>query len=372
MADGGSTISGLPTAPALDGSELIPVVIQGVVTSISSAVNAVITISNPSSLNPFIAGQKVSFNSILGMTQLNAQSAVVSATGGVSGAWTITVPIDTTGYGAYVSGGFVEGNAKILLNSTRRNADASPYNPTFLSGGILYNGPNGVVAADNNMIFGKSIPNPSGINGPCLLLGSGGGGGNNVAFWVITDQAFDTASPGNDIGMTAGEVQPGSSQRAGNLSFYGGGADLGVGGNLLLQGGTSARGAPGLTLLQGANNTDQSHPAGDVFMIAGQVGSVGANYHLIMTLTNGVPGVGRKRVNSTIIQDDYSDGRIYSYPSNGFGDPGAPWISRGPTAGQPAGWAGSSEVATGTITYAKPGGGSGTITVVSGLITNIT
>jgi hypothetical protein len=349
----------------LSGAELIPLVSLGHISGITQATNAVITISDTTGVNPFSAGQQVYIAGVGGMTQINGLGAVVSAAGGSSGAWTITVPINSSAFSAYTSGGQITTTVNMPLSLIKLAAGL--YNPTFQSGNIQYAGPGGLIAGDNNLIFGKVLPNPSGTPGPALLLGSGGGSGINVSAWLITDQAFDTATPGNDIGMTAGEVQPGSTQRGGNFSIYAGGADLGTGGQGLFQGGTSARGPAGLTALQGANNTNQSHPAGDVFMIAGQVGSVGASYHLIMTLTNGVAGVGRTRVNSTIIRDDYSDGRVYSYPSNGFGTPIAPWISRGPTAGQPAGWAGSGEVFTGTKTA-----GASTVTIVNGLITNWT
>lgn len=330
-------ISGMPAAPALDGTELIPIVVTGVITAITKAVNAVATINNPTTVNPFSAGQSIIFGSIGGMTQLNGTIAAVSATGGVSGAWTLTFTIDSTGFGTYTSGGVIEGNARTTLANSRLNATGSPYNPTFLSGGVHYNGPNGVVAADNNLIFGKSIPNPSGVNGPCLLLGSGGGSGANVSFWIIQDQAFDTATPGNDLGITAGEVQPGSTERGGNIFDIAGGADLGPGGNNTKQAGTSANGPPGLMLVQGGNNTSETHPAGDVFTIAGQVGSEGASCHLIMTLLHGVAGVIRHRVNSTIILDEFFDGSWFFYGVAGgtFGDNGAPIISRG--AGQPVG-----------------------------------
>jgi hypothetical protein len=206
MADG-SKISSMPTTAGLDGTELVPLVTVGAITAITKAINAVVTISNASELNPFSAGQKVTFANVGGMTALNNQTVAISATGGTQGAWTLTLPIDSTGYGTYTSGGVAESNAKIQLKFTRINVDGSPYNPTFQSGGVVYNGPDGQLTSDNNVIFGKAIPNPSGIIGPCLLLGSGGGGGSNVSYWIIMDQAFDTATPGNDMGITSGEVQ---------------------------------------------------------------------------------------------------------------------------------------------------------------------
>jgi hypothetical protein len=343
MADG-SKISSMPTTAGLDGTELVPLVTVGAITAITKAINAVVTISNASELNPFSAGQKVTFANVGGMTALNNQTVAISATGGTQGAWTLTLPVDSTGYGTYTSGGVAESNAKTQLKFTRINVDGSPYNPTFQSGGVVYNGPDGQLTSDNNVIFGKAIPNPSGIIGPCLLLGSGGGGGSNVSYWIIMDQAFDTATPGNDMGITSGEVQPGSSQRGGKLFIIAGGADLGPGGDLTLQGGTSANGVPGITALQGANNTSETHPAGDVFVIAGQVGSQGANVHLIATKLHGLAGVIRHRSNSDIILDEFADGSWFFYLVGGgtYGDVGAPIISRG--AGAPLGPAQPSEV----------------------------
>jgi hypothetical protein len=332
------TISQLPTAGGLTGNELVPVVTVGTVSGITKAINAVATISDASLTHPFSAGQVVVFSGVNGMTQINGQDLTVSAAGGTTGAWTLTFALDSTGYGTYTSGGAIKSSAKAILNSLQRGAAGlSPYNPTFLSGGVNYNGPGGVVTADNNLIFGRSIPNPSGVNGPCLLLGSGGGSGTNVSFWLISDQAFDTATPGNDVGWTAGEVQPDSTQRGGNLFAIGGGADLGAGGNMTVQAGTSARGEPGLMLVQGGNNTSETHPAGDVYIIAGQVGSQGANVHLIMTTLHGISGVIRHRNNSDILWDEFADGSWFFYKVGGgtYGDAGAPIISRG--SGQPVG-----------------------------------
>lgn len=373
MATSGIAISQLPTAPALTGAEGCPVITTGHITAITKAINTVVTITETTSVNPFSVGQNVSLQGVTGMTGINGlKNTPIGTIGGVSGAWTITLPIDTTGMGDYTGQGTITATAVTPILSLR--IPAGTYNPTFQSGQVQWSGPNNQVTGDNNLIFGLLVPNPGGVPGPFLLAGSGGGGGGNVSFWFGSDQAFDLASPGNDIGHTAGETQPGSSQRGGNWSAYAGASDLGMGGQMLIQAGTSARGVPGLTVVQGANNTDESHPAGDVFMVAGEVGSTGASWHLIISETNGVPGVGHIKVNSTNILDYFSDGRIYSYVSNGFGTPMAPWISRGPTAGQPSGWAGPGELATGTVPLAKitTGGSNGQLVIVNGLIVSIT
>lgn len=365
MTATGVQISQLPTAPVLSGSEWVPLVSIGHISAITKAVSAVITISDTTGVNPFSPGQQIYIGSAGGMTQINGQGAVISAAGGSSGSWTITVPIDSTAFSTFTSGGQITSTVNIPLSLIRLAAGL--YNATFLSGNVQYAGPSGLLAGDNNLIFGKAIPNPGGTPGPALLLGSGGGSGINVEAWFISDQAFDTATPGNDIGHTAGETQPGSSQRGGNWSVYAGATDLGTGGQLLAQGGTAARGIPGLTVFQGASNTDQSHPAGDIFFVAGEVGSTGASWHLIMTMTNGVAGVGHVKVNSTNILDFYSDGSLYFYGSNHFGSPIAPCISRGP--GQPAGWG---SAADGLLTATRTVAVGQTVTIVNGLITGWT
>lgn len=371
MADpSGVQISALPAAQALTGQELVPLIAIGDISGITNAVNAVVTINDATSANPFLAGETVGFRNIGGMTQINGQGAVVTAVGGVSGAWTITVPINSSAFGAFTSGGIITATVSIRLASMRLSSGI--YSPIFDSGPIQYAGPNGTVAGSNNFIVGNLIPNPGGVPGPCALWGSGGGLGLNVSFWHITDQAFDTASPGNDIGHTAGEVQPGSSQRGGNWWSIAGAADLGTGGTNTRQGGTSARGPGGMNVSVGGNNTDGNHPPGDNFMIAGEAGSQGANVHIAATIINGIPGVIHSgRFNSTFVFDQFLDGSWYFYGSNGFGTPLAPVISRGP--GAAAGFASSSEVATGTAILAKrtTGGTEGALTIVNGLITVI-
>lgn len=370
----GIQISLLPAAPAVNYTDEVPVVTVGHISNITQAATAVVIINDTTSVNPFTAGQSISITGVGGMTQMNGQSVVISSVGGASGAWTLVLPINSSAFSAYTSGGIVTGTAAMTVQQSLLSAVGSPYNPTFQSGGIQYAGPAGVIASDNNMIFGKNVPNPSGIPGPVLLLGSGGGAGANVSFWIIQDQAFDTASPGNDLNLTAGEVQPGSSQRGGNIFDIAGAADLGTGGQNLKQGGTSARGPGGIAVLQGGNNSDGLHPPGDAFISAGQAGSVGATYHLIATIVNGVPGVGRHRFNSTITIDEYSDGSWFWYGSNGFGVTGVitPTVARG--AGQPFGPASPSEVYNGTVPLAKltTGGTAGAMVIVNGLVTSVT
>lgn len=371
----GVQISQLPSALVLSGAELLPLVTLGHISAITQAATAVITLDDTTSVNPFTAGDQVYITSVGGMTQINGQGIVVSSVGGSSGAWTLTVPINSSGFGAYTSGGEVTKTVNHPLDQLILSAGL--YNATFDSGNVQFAGPDGLLAGVDSLIFGTNIPNPSGTPGNCLLLASGGGLGINTFGWFITDQAFDVNTPGNDIGHTAGEVQPDSTQRAGNWSSIAGAADLGTGGQWLGKGGTAARGVPGLTVLQGADNTDLSHPAGDTFVIAGETGSTGANLHVIMTETGGVAGVLHHKVNSTNLWDEVFDGSWFFYvnsslPGGGYGAAMSPLISAG--AGQPVGWATSAEVASGTVSLAKltSGGAAGSITVVNGLITAFT
>lgn len=82
-----------------------------VVSGITKANPAVVTISTVSVTNPFAllasaAASPVTVNGVAGMTQINGLSGICTATGGVSGAWTVTLTgIDSSGFSVYTSGG---------------------------------------------------------------------------------------------------------------------------------------------------------------------------------------------------------------------------------------------------------------------------
>lgn len=76
-----------------------------VITGITQAASAVVTVSTVSAANPFAVGSKITFATVLGMTQINGLQGTASAVGGVSGAWTATVNINSSGFGAYSSAG---------------------------------------------------------------------------------------------------------------------------------------------------------------------------------------------------------------------------------------------------------------------------
>jgi hypothetical protein len=241
-----------------------------------------------------------------------------------------------------------------------------PYNPTFESGEVQYAGPNDGFAGNINMIFGLDLPNPSGINGPGLLLGSSA---TPFTFWIIQDQAYTTTNAGFNLGITAGETQGSGTANGGNLSLYGGGSYGGTGGATLIQGGTSATANGGAVTIQGGSATAGGIP-GDVYVIggSGEAPGQGANVHLIMSLDNAISGDVRIRVNSTILIQFLHQGQIYLTSSGtGAGLAGQPLVSGG--ASGAANWLSTGY--TGTITTAKltTGGTQGSMTYASGILT---
>ena len=244
---------------------------------------------------------------------------------------------------------------------------AGVFSPTFQSGYLQYTGNGQTFAGNTNFIVGTLLPNPSGTPGPALLLGSGGGSGTPVTCWIITDQSFDSVTPGNTLGITAGETQPGSTAAGGLLWLIGGASSgPGTGGETRVQGGTSATGTGGPLNLFGGNST--GGPAGDAFLTGGQNGTAGANVHLIMTLLNGVSGDVRIRVNSTILLQFLQHGEIFLTSSGtGAGTSGQVITSQG--LGAPAQWTNlngglvssstriQQSIASGTYNDFNPGGG---------------
>lgn len=67
------------------------------ITGITKAAQAVITVG----AHTFLVGESVHISGVTGMTQINGLRGLITATGGT----TITVAIDSTGFGAYTSGG---------------------------------------------------------------------------------------------------------------------------------------------------------------------------------------------------------------------------------------------------------------------------
>ena len=77
------------------------------ISGISKAASAVITLSTGSATNPYAVNQVVLVNNVSGMTQINGLYGTISGIGGSSGAWTITVNINSSGFSVWTSGGVV-------------------------------------------------------------------------------------------------------------------------------------------------------------------------------------------------------------------------------------------------------------------------
>lgn len=77
------------------------------ITGITKAASAVITVSTVLAINPFSVGQPVCIRGVSGMTEINDLEGFVSAIGGSSGAWTVTVNINSSSFTTYTSGGYL-------------------------------------------------------------------------------------------------------------------------------------------------------------------------------------------------------------------------------------------------------------------------
>lgn len=75
------------------------------ISGISKAASAVVTSNQVSVNNPFYFLSLIGFNGVAGMTQINGLTGTISAVGGVSGAWTATTDINSSGFSVYTSGG---------------------------------------------------------------------------------------------------------------------------------------------------------------------------------------------------------------------------------------------------------------------------
>lgn len=121
--------------------------VNNTITGITAANPAVITISTGGSSNPFLVGQVVHIDSVVGMTQINDLEGTVTAIGGSTGAWTITVNIDSSAFSAYTSGGNL--SLPTIIDNTGGNnyvqifQGRQIYNPTVSNSGgtfVLGNG----------------------------------------------------------------------------------------------------------------------------------------------------------------------------------------------------------------------------------------
>jgi len=115
------------------------------VTAITQATSAQITVNTTGPANPFLIGQAVSIYGVSGMTQINGLGATVSALGGASGAWTITVNINSSGFSAYTSGGTISADMSAAVSA----AAAVGGTVTFGAGIYLFTNVN----LNQNVIF---------------------------------------------------------------------------------------------------------------------------------------------------------------------------------------------------------------------------
>jgi hypothetical protein len=75
------------------------------ISGITQATSAVVTISSSAGINPFVHGNLVTFVGVVGMTQINGLLGSVTATGGVTTAWTVTTNINSSAFSPFSATG---------------------------------------------------------------------------------------------------------------------------------------------------------------------------------------------------------------------------------------------------------------------------
>lgn len=144
------------------------------ISAITQAANAVVTINAANKLNPLSVGQTISISGVVGMTQINGLSGTISAIGGVSGAWTVTLPINSSAFSAYVSGG-----ATLLVLSFNYNyagpdlrrytaditgiADSTTAINNAIAAAIAPGGTGQVCHPGGTILHNSTIPVPNGV-----------------------------------------------------------------------------------------------------------------------------------------------------------------------------------------------------------------
>jgi hypothetical protein len=263
----------------------------------------------------------------------------------------------------YIVGGSGGGGTDALFNSVHDSAGFA-WLPSFSAGYVAYHGAGDTLAFNTNFIFGTDIPNPSGINAPCLLIGAG-----VPRACIITDQAV-AGTDGTDLIIAAGETAGTGTDNGGDLLCFGGGALAGRGGDAIWQGGTSANAQCGDTIVRGGNSTNGGGTRGNVFIQGGENGVGGGDVDLIATYNPGSPAVDpgeiHFRANSDLLLTVSKDGAFF-FKNLGAGLAGQPLVSGG-VADCPRFL---STGFTGTVTLAKitPGGTNGSLTFASGILT---
>lgn len=92
---------------AISASTSVTTVVSSSITGISQAASAVVTVSDTTATNPYQPGSILTISGVAGMTQINGLTGTVTAIGGASGAWTLTLNIDSSAFSAYTSGGTI-------------------------------------------------------------------------------------------------------------------------------------------------------------------------------------------------------------------------------------------------------------------------
>lgn len=263
----------------------------------------------------------------------------------------------------YIVGGSGGGGTDALYNSVHDSASYASL-PIFSAGYVAFHGVGDTLAFNTNFIFGTDIPNPSGFNAPCLLIGAG-----VPRACIITDQAVE-GTDGTDLIIAAGETAGTGSDDGGDLLCFGGGSLAGRGGDAIWQGGTSANGQCGDTLVRGGNSTNGGGMRGNVFIQGGENGVGGGDVDLIATYNAASPatdpGEIHFRANSDLLLTIDRNGAFF-FKAFGAGLLGQPLVSGGPTDCPRF----LSTGFTGTVTLAKltGGGANGSLTFASGICT---
>jgi hypothetical protein len=146
------------------------------ISGITKAASAVITISTVSSVNPFSVGQPICVRGVSGMTQINDLNGLVTAIGGSSGAWTVTVGIDSSGFSTYTSGGYLAPLGNVVFGN-RVGFNVS------MRGGCTIIGYDACQAAEpgyGNTVAGYQAGNAVNAN----AAGDGGELNTLVGFWA--------------------------------------------------------------------------------------------------------------------------------------------------------------------------------------------
>lgn len=180
--------------------------VTATITGITQAASAVVTINTVAVSNPFSNGNTIGFSGVVGMTPINGLTGTVTATGGSSGDWTVTVNINSLGFPAYVSGGtanpYVLTSGPTSLSSLSQvvryksrlwfvqggtfNVYYLPQNVFAGSLTLLNMAPNFNLGGSLAMIATNSVDNAAGINDYIAFISTQGE--------VVMYQGYDPAS----------------------------------------------------------------------------------------------------------------------------------------------------------------------------------